>query len=92
MHRDTPQDDGRDPVKTVEVSRARLDSCVEDAQKERIVLTRDGQPVALLIGLDEEQRQLGSRDRFWELMTERRRQPTISRAELERQLDESGSA
>jgi hypothetical protein len=36
--------------------------------------------------LDEEQLQLGSSDRFWTLMRERRGQKTISRAELEARL------
>ena len=47
--------------------------------------------MALLIGLDEEQEQLGQSERFWNLIAERRRQPTISRAELEKRLDEAHS-
>jgi hypothetical protein len=37
-------------------------------------------------GLDREQLALGSDDRFWKLITQRRKQKTISRAELERRL------
>ena len=35
---------------------------------------------------DEEQQQLGSSQKFWDLVAERRRQPTVSRAELEQRL------
>ncbi len=41
-----------------------------------------------MIGLDEEQQELGSSEEFWRLIRERRRQQTISRAELERRLDD----
>jgi antitoxin (DNA-binding transcriptional repressor) of toxin-antitoxin stability system len=59
---------------------------VAEAQQERVVLTREGKPVAVVTGLDEEQRRLGSSDELWKLIAERRRQPAISRAELERRL------
>ena len=52
-------------MKTLDVRQAQIESCVADAQQERVVLTRNGEPVALVIGLDEEQRQLGASDRFW---------------------------
>lgn len=74
-------------MKSVELRQARLETCVAEAQDERVVLTRNGKPVALLIGLDEEQQELGSSSKFWSLITERRRQPTVSRAELEQRLD-----
>ena len=78
-------------MKTVELGEAHLESCVADAQDEQVVLTRGGKAVALLIGLDEEQEQLGQSERFWNLIAERRRQPTISRAELEKRLDKAPS-
>ena len=37
--------------------------------------------------MDEEQLQLSTSDQFWRLISERRKQPTISRAELERRLE-----
>lgn len=37
--------------------------------------------------MDEEQLQLSTSDQFWRLIAERRKQPTISRAELERRLE-----
>ena len=57
-------------MKRVDLGQASLDRCVKEAQRERVVLTRNGKPVALLIGvegLDEEQLELGSSDRFWTL-------------------------
>ena len=60
---------------------------MDEAQTEQLVLLRAGKPVALLIGLDEEQAALGRSARFWELIAERRGQPTVSRAELEQLLE-----
>jgi len=73
----------------IELQQATLDTCVNDAQRERIILTRNGKPVALIIGvegMDEEQLQLGSSDKFWRLIAERRGQKTLSRAEIEQRI------
>lgn len=70
----------------IDLKHTTLDACVHNAQRERIVLTRDGKPVALIIGvegMDEEQLELGSSDRFWKLISERRAQKTLTRTELE---------
>lgn len=69
-------------MKKIELELAELTSCVAAAQQEQVVLTRGGQPVALLIGLDDEQRELGSNGEFWRMIAERRAQPTISHAEM----------
>lgn len=56
----------------------------------RAMLTRDGRPVALLIGvegLDAEQVELSSSDTFWKLIAKRRGQKTLTRAQLEQRLD-----
>lgn len=77
-------------MKTVGLEHTTLDSCVKDARHERVVLTRRGKPVALLVGiksLDEEQLQLASSKKFWTLIEARRKQQTISRAELEQRID-----
>lgn len=37
--------------------------------------------------MDDEQLQLSTSDQFWRLISERRKQPTISRSELERRLE-----
>ena len=66
-----------------------LETCINDAQHERVVITRNGKPVAFIIGvegMDEEQLQPGSSDKFWTLIAERRAQETISRAQLEQKI------
>ena len=73
-------------MKVIGLERASLDTCVRDAQHERVVITQNGKPVVLMVGvegMDEEQLELSSSDRFWRLIAERRAQETISRAELE---------
>ena len=74
-------------MKTVDLEEESIERWVDDAQREQVVVRRGGKPVAILIGLDEEQQELGRSARFWELIRERRRQPTVTRAELERLLD-----
>ena len=69
-------------MKRVELGQASID----DAQQERVVILRHGKPVALVIGIDQEQLDLESSGEFWKLVAERRREPTISRAELDRRL------
>lgn len=77
-------------MKTLGIEQATLDSCVREAQDDRVLLTRDGRPVAVIVGLaglDDEQIALGLSEEFWRLIAARRRDPTISRSELERRLD-----
>jgi hypothetical protein len=77
-------------MKTVPLEDATLDLCVAEAQQERIILTRNGHPIALILGvdgMDEEQLRLCGSNAFWTLMEERSREKTISRAELERRLE-----
>lgn len=74
-------------MKTFGVKKTSLDFCVNEAQHERIVLTIEGKPVALMIGIDAEQLEQGSDDSFWRLIEERRREETVSRNELEQMLD-----
>lgn len=76
-------------MKTVSMKQTTLDSCVGDAQTEQIVVTRNGRPVALIVGLehlDEDDLRLAKSDKFWSLIAQRRRQKTITRAELEKRL------
>lgn len=73
-------------MKTLGIEQASLDLCVREAQGERVLVTRDGRPVAMVVGLaglDEEQLQLGASDAFWQLITARRNQQTVTRSELE---------
>lgn len=78
-------------MKQISVERADFASCVSQAQEERLVITRKGKPVALLVGvegLDREQLDLGGNDKFWKLINQRRKQKTISRAELQKRFGE----
>ena len=73
-------------MKRLGIEQATLDICVREAQSDRVLVTRDGMPVAIVVGiegLDAEQVELGSSDEFWKLITERRGQKTMSRSELE---------
>ena len=77
-------------MKLVSLDEARIEACVKDAQRERVVLTRNNKPVALMVGvegLDAEQLELGANNKFWKLIGERRAQKTISRADLERKIN-----
>src|SRR5438093_61599 len=79
-------------MKVIGLKETNLDACVNEAQRERIVITRNGKPVALVVGiegLDAEQSELGSNSAFWELITRRRRQRTITRAQLEDRIRQS---
>ncbi len=67
-----------------------LARCAADSQAEQVVLTRAGKPAAVVIGVegyDLEDLQTASDPAFWRMIQDRRRQPTISRDELERRLD-----
>ena len=76
-------------MKAVALEKSNLGTCIDEAQRDRVVVLRNRKPVALIVGvegLDREQLELGSSDRFWRLIEERRREKTITRAELERRL------
>jgi hypothetical protein len=81
-------------VKTVNIDQTNLAACVEEAQHARIVVMRNGVPAALVVGLegmDEEQVELGFSDCFWQLISERREQNTLSRAALEQKITDTSS-
>jgi hypothetical protein len=77
-------------MKTVDIGQTSLDACVFDAQSDRVVITRGGNPVAIVVGvegLDEEQTELGASDKFWKLISERRKEKTLDRSALEKELE-----
>ena len=81
-------------MKVIGMNDTNLDACVSEAQRERIVITRDGKPVALVVGvegLDQEQLELGSDTAFWEMIAQRRRQRTMTRSQLEMNIRRSSS-
>jgi len=72
------------------VEKADLESCVRRARQERLLITRKGRPVALVVGVQGmslEQLELGTSEKFWNLIAKRRRQGTMSRAALERRIN-----
>jgi antitoxin (DNA-binding transcriptional repressor) of toxin-antitoxin stability system len=76
-------------MKTVDIQETSLDACVLDAQSDRVVITRGGNPVAIVVGvegLDEEQARLGASDEFWKLISNRRKEPTLDRSALEKRF------
>ena len=76
-------------MKTIDIQETSLDACVVAAQADRVVITRGGNPVALVVGvegLDAEQTQLSAGDEFWTLISNRRKEPTIDRSALEKRL------
>ena len=78
-------------MKVISLDEANLEDCIRDAQQGRVVLTRKGKPVALLLGvtgLDLEQIELGHSDELWATLRQRRNQKTITRKELEERLVE----
>jgi len=62
---------------------------VDSAQDDRVVVTRRGQPAAVLVGVegqDWETVVLETSSELWQLIENRRAEPTLSREEFERQL------
>jgi PHD/YefM family antitoxin component YafN of YafNO toxin-antitoxin module len=77
-------------MKKIGLEKANLEICVSEARQESVVITRKDKPAAMVVsveGMDMEQLELGSSDRFWKLITKRRRQNTISRTKLEQKLN-----
>jgi prevent-host-death family protein len=62
---------------------------LEAAQQDRILVTRNGQPLAVIIGIadrDEEHLQLATSTEFWRMIEERRRRPTVPFDEVKAKL------
>jgi antitoxin (DNA-binding transcriptional repressor) of toxin-antitoxin stability system len=81
-------------MKSIDIGQTSLDACVSDAQSEQVVITRGGNPVALVVGvagLDEDQIEFGTSDEFWTLISQRRQQGTVDRRTLEERLDRPSS-
>jgi prevent-host-death family protein len=68
-----------------------VEEMVNAAQHERIVITRNGQPVAVVVGIenkDEEDWHYMSSPEFWQMIEERRCQPTAPWEEVKARLFE----
>jgi antitoxin (DNA-binding transcriptional repressor) of toxin-antitoxin stability system len=78
-------------MKIIGIQDAKLDTCIKDSQRQLVVITRKGKPIALIVsanGMDLEQLELASSDKFWKLVRKWRKQKTITREELEKRLGE----
>jgi len=78
-------------VKTVTVRdlQKKVKECVDGAQADRVIITRRGRPAAVLVGVEGaewEEVVLQTDPIFWKLIRARRKQPTISLAQLKRRL------
>ena len=79
-------------MKTVPVRdlQKKLKQCIDEAQEDRVVITRRGKPAALLLGVegkDWETVILETDPIFWKLIQERRKEPTIPIKELKARLN-----
>ncbi len=78
-------------MKTVALREAKqsLSGFVAHAQRERVLITKHGKPAALVIGVegqDIEDVLLSQDPDFWKLVEARRREPTLSLAEVRAKL------
>lgn len=78
-------------MKTVTVRdfQRQIKACLDEAQADRVVITRRGKPAAVLIGVegqDWETLILDTDPTFWRLIQKRRKQSTISMEELKTRL------
>jgi antitoxin (DNA-binding transcriptional repressor) of toxin-antitoxin stability system len=82
-------------MKTINVRdlQKKIRETVETAQKERVVLTRRGDPVALVVGLEGmewEDVVLQTSGPFWKMIEKRRKQKTVSLREMRARLERGG--
>src|SRR5260370_22538410 len=76
-------------MKIIGIQDAKLETCIKDAQRQRVVITRKGKPVAMIVsvnGMDLEQLELSSSDKFWRLVRKWRKQKTYTPEQLEKRL------
>ncbi len=74
-------------MKTVTVRdlQKKVKDCVDDAQEDRVIITRRGRPAAVLIGVEDKDWEavvLQTDPAFWKFIRSRRRQPTLSIDEI----------
>ena len=78
-------------MKTIPVRdlQKKINECVDQAQIDRVVITRHGKPAAVLVGVEGEDWEdvvLQTDPAFWKLIRARRKQPTLSLDELKKRL------
>ena len=65
---------------------------VDEAQRDRVVITRNGKPAAVLVGVEGEDWEtvvLQTSPSFWKMIEKRRKEKTISLAEARKRLGSS---
>jgi len=75
---------------TLEQLSEQLQDYVRSTQGEQILITDNGKPIALLLGLentDPEQLNLQLSAQFWEMISDRRKRPTVPLSLVEAQLE-----
>lgn len=78
-------------MKTVSVRllQKSVKECVDNAQEDRVIITRHGKPAAVLLGVegaDWEDVVLETDPSFWRLIRSRRKEETLSLEELEAEI------
>jgi prevent-host-death family protein len=74
---------------TVEQLASQPAEWLDAAQRDRVVVTKDGKPSALIVGIenqDEEDWDLQLSPEFWRMIEERRREPTIPWEQVKAEL------
>jgi prevent-host-death family protein len=74
---------------TIQDLQKRANEFVTKAQKDRVVITRQGKPAAVLVGVDKQDWEsvvLQTDPKFWKLIRTRRKQATRSLAEVRARL------
>ncbi|MCX5867865.1 MAG: type II toxin-antitoxin system Phd/YefM family antitoxin [Proteobacteria bacterium] len=79
-------------MKTIAVRelQKKIKETVDDAQKDRVVITRQGKPAAVMVGVegqDWESVVLETDPAFWKLISKRRKEATISFRELKTRIN-----
>ena len=75
---------------TVRELQKSIKEAVDSAQEDRVIVTRRGEPAAVLVGVegkDWETVVLETSSTFWDLIERRRRESTLSADELEESLE-----
>jgi prevent-host-death family protein len=74
---------------TLEQLSRETSALLDAAQHERLVVTRNGKPLAVVVGIenkDEEDLRLEASPEFWRMIEERRREPTVPWEDVKAEL------
>ena len=76
-------------VVAIKEAKAKLSGYCAEAQQQRILITKHGKPLALMVGVegqDLEHVMTAANPAFWKLVEKRRQEPAISAAQMRRRL------